>query len=450
MTDSGETTTMPTTVLVISDLHLGDGNGAWELWRDPQQASFASLLAATQPGGALADEQVELVINGDCFDFLLARPELGARLTTDVLVAHAKWAGIAAAHDAWFAQLQAFTQTPGHRVTFIIGNHDLELYYPSIRARVRRAIDGPPGTVRFCLTRAYQPLPDVIIEHGCQSDPWNAIPAIWDGKAPLSTPGQLETGDLFSAPVGPLALPWGARYFYRVLLPVKQHFAYFDMMYPDIGLPRQGAVLALLAPDLMRDVIERTAALLSDGESPSVPSVDASPQELFTASVATMQRAAADVYRGDPAPAPDILLATIQSIYEALGRDPETALREIFTSWESTFVPPSPVDPIPEVPAKLVVIGHTHAEGRWKLAPDRTLLNTGTWARRYALPTSSDWSPELRRWLADPLTGTYPGRDGTRLTVAWLRAEPDAALVGELIAWQPDGFVPAPDDGHLA
>ncbi len=444
---------MPT-ILVVSDLHLSDGDRVWENWRYPQQKAFEALLEAVSPDGELADDGVELIINGDCFDFLLASPGLGKSMTTDVNVAHAKWVAIAGAHERWFAALRAFLRYPTHRVTFLAGNHDLELFYPSIRARLRSAINAAPGMVRFCLTRAYQPVPDVIVEHGCQYDPWNTIPNVWDRVPLLSTPAQLETSDGRGVPVGPLQLPWGSRYFYHAFLPLKRRFPYLDMMMPLLSPVRYLALLSLLAPDLLLVTTERTRDLLADPGEPLAsltPEQRGDPATVFTASLLALQGVGNEILGAlsTGAPVIETLTDEIAQMHEALQGDRVTALQ--------TILGPHPQhNPIVETATSMLlaqlpathyaIVGHTHFEGRWAYSPAQALLDTGTWCTRYAGPRPKELTAALEAWLADPQSMPYPGRDATRFTVAWLRTDPHIRTVGELIAWQGNTFVPVPDN----
>lgn len=439
------------TVLVLSDTHLADGDATLEPWRDPAQRAFEQLLRAAAPGGELDDTAVEVIFAGDTFDFLLAAPSLGARAATDVNTAHAKWSGIAAAHGPWFAALRDFLRIPGRRATFLIGNHDLELAYPSIRARVRSAIHAPPGTVRFALTRAYRPLPDVVVEHGCQFDPWNVIPHLWPAGAPPATPETLETGDGAGTAVGPLALPWGSRYYAHVFAPFKQRFPYLDTVAPDLGPTRQFALLALLAPDLLATAGPRLADLLPrmGADAMPDPELPTDAQALFAAALRGTDVAARAVTGAPAAGGPP--LAEIQTIYAALAQEPERALRDILLA-PTTPIAAAEADSYAAMlfagddPPRYAIFGHTHREGRWSAPGGHALLNTGTWVRRQAVPTAATWTPALADWFADPHDHDYPGPDATRFTLAWLRAETDAATMAELIAWQGRTFVPVPDD----
>ena len=200
------------TYLIFSDLHVS-GGGAADPWNARRQKAFEEITNAALPGQNFADDSVELIFNGDTFDFLNTPPSLINHSAADVSSAHEKWSAIAAAHEPWFQALRAFTSIPGRKITFLIGNHDLELWYPSIRARIRSAIHAAPGLVQFCLTQSYQPRTDLVIEHGCQQDIFNHIPIIWEPTTEPSGPDHLEHNDMRTAPVGDIKLPWGSRYY---------------------------------------------------------------------------------------------------------------------------------------------------------------------------------------------------------------------------------------------
>jgi hypothetical protein len=447
---------MVATALVVSDLHLADGSRERENWGAAQQAAFEQLLAVTKPGGVLASATVELIINGDTFDFLLTPPNLGDRTHADLNLAHAKWATIQAAHEPWFAALRDFLRQPGHRVTFLVGNHDVELLYPSIRARVRSAIGAPPGMVRFCLTQTYQPFPDVVIDHGCQFDPYNAIPEVWAGSA-SSTPAQLETSDVRGM-VGPLPLPWGARYYYQIFLPFKLHFRYLDETIPALDFTRQAALVSLLAPEIVADALPRLLALLPGTSDITLPAdIDLSdPQSVFALSQFAAQLIEQTIAGQTPG-APDDMPSETQPeagrLTAALGQGRYEALKALLTIGPEGInrtdrgvraAAQAHLDQHPET--RFYILGHTHEEGRWHADVSQAILNTGTWFPRKAIPHADEWNPEFAAWAGQPLEIAYPGRDGSRFTAAWLRAEAGAATVAELIAWRDNAFTPVPDD----
>ena len=402
---------MVATLVVLSDLHLADGSSAFENWQDDQQAAFEAMLAATQGGGPLASDTVELIINGDCFDFLLVPPHLGQRDHTEVNFAHAKWVNILAAHGPWFAALREFLRVPGHRVTFVIGNHDLELAYPSIRARVRSAIGAAPGMVRFCLTQSYQPLPDVLIDHGCQFDAYNAIPQLWQRQPSISTPTDLETSDARGQAIGPLALPWGARYFNRAFIAAKEQFRYLDGTIPALGLMRHAALLCTLAPDLLLTILPQLATMLPEGAvAPAMPDATLAdhPAALFMATMLLSQQL---LQGGASSDSDDSATMTeVGRLYEALGQDRYEALRLALSIWPDLGIHRTDAEELAAARSMLaqnerlrfVVLGHTHEEGRWATAHHGAILNTGTWAIRHALPHLEEFTPEFSAWATEP------------------------------------------------
>ncbi len=177
---------------MISDLHLCEAepfNPKFPLWKKFKtrqfffDETFKKFLLHIQEKAQ--GEQVELVLNGDIFDFdsvmimpdeptfrihwlerkrgLYPRPERS----------HFKIQTIIKHHPLWFESLRQFIQD-GHRVVFIIGNHDLELHYPIVQNEIRQALqltDATQELVRFC-EWFYISNHDTLIEHGNQYDPY--------------------------------------------------------------------------------------------------------------------------------------------------------------------------------------------------------------------------------------------------------------------------------------
>jgi UDP-2,3-diacylglucosamine pyrophosphatase LpxH len=443
---------MVATALVVSDLHLADGSER-ENWGAAQQQAFEEMLAAAGPEGPLGSEAVELIVAGDGFDFSFAAPSLGERTHTDLNLAHAKWAAIVAAHQPWFAAVRAFLRAPGQRITFLVGNHDVELLYPSIRARVRSAINAPPGMVRFCLAQRYQPFPDVVIDHGCQFDPYSAIPAVWEDQPVPTTPAKLETTDGRGV-VGPLQLPWISRYDALVFPTFKRHLPYLDEMTPSLSVARSSALVCQLAPHAVLEALPHLATLVPDpvvaASLLTTATTAADPITLFTALLVAAQAIGASV-AGTPPDASTTaevthLVAAMQEDRYALLRaslsidaEPISATTASVRAAASVFLATHP-------DVRFFLTGHTHEEGRWATSANQWHLNTGTWYPRLARPHVEAFTPEYSAWATAPTSLPYPGQDGSRFIAAWLRAEPGAATVAELIAWRDGGFFPVPDD----
>lgn len=251
--------------LVISDLHLADGTSILDCFGDRQQVAFEGLLVVAAPssGSALGRaEDIELIINGDCFDFLVKTP-YNSNASTDAATAVQKIDKLIAAHRPFFATLHTFIALPGRRVTFLAGNHDPELCFAEVRVRISTAITGNTGTdadarIHFCPTRFYRPLPDIYIEHGNHYDFWNhAIQGLWD-----------EQGQPLNHDPQTITLSAGSYYFQHATHPMNTQYAYFDHFDPPLNSVRQIAFLCLLDPDLLTNVARDTMQLLSYPRQP--------------------------------------------------------------------------------------------------------------------------------------------------------------------------------------
>lgn len=177
---------------VISDLHLTDAepvNLRFPLWKkfktrqfffDDIFEGFLKHLEERASGST-----VELVLNGDIFDFdsVMTLP--------DQPVFHVNWferhrglfprsersrfkiEKILKDHAEFIKALRGFILR-GHRVVFVIGNHDLELHFPVVQEEIRKQLDlsdEKQAQVRF-VEWFYISNKDTLIEHGNQYDPY--------------------------------------------------------------------------------------------------------------------------------------------------------------------------------------------------------------------------------------------------------------------------------------
>lgn len=152
---------------VIGDLHLGAGPGdPLEDFRDDDV--FADFC------GRIAGPETTLLLNGDVIDFAQIPP-------FDVpKPAHLLWAEPASVvkveqaisgHPGFFAALAELIARGG-RVRYLVGNHDLDVVWPAVQARLAAALGGPsrdqlvfePGASRFH---------GVHVEHGHHFTPEN-------------------------------------------------------------------------------------------------------------------------------------------------------------------------------------------------------------------------------------------------------------------------------------
>lgn len=178
--------------VIISDLHLTDAEPVdpkrpyWKNFKkashfiDSDLARFLNYIK-TESGPL----PVELVLNGDIFDydsvmslpesprFYVSHNEKKTGLKSHEQKSLFKTSVILDQHDIFVAALKKFIRD-GHKVVFIIGNHDIELYWPSVQKEIINRItenSQEESQVIFC-DWFYVSQGDTLIEHGHQYDPY--------------------------------------------------------------------------------------------------------------------------------------------------------------------------------------------------------------------------------------------------------------------------------------
>jgi UDP-2,3-diacylglucosamine pyrophosphatase LpxH len=161
-----------TLLVFLSDVHIG-GTAGTEIF-----ASAAELTALLED---LRRHQgpVELVLAGDFLDLLrMGEAGHGEELVA-ATIARPEYRGL-------FAALRAFARGRGHRVVYLVGNHDAEAWW---NPRVQRSLQQAGLVEEFALSYAAafasHPGQLVYCEHGNQFDPSNTLV---DYANPLDTP----------------------------------------------------------------------------------------------------------------------------------------------------------------------------------------------------------------------------------------------------------------------
>lgn len=223
----------------VSDLHMG-GQTGFQIFSSGEQ--FAAFVKHIQ---ALPADKIALVINGDLVDFLaepnaLAFDPAGAvdklnRIATDPAFA-----------KTWVA-LRTFLQAPGRYLIVTLGNHDLELALPWVRARLIALLtDGDEGA-QGRLTLAFDGAgflcrvgnATVLCAHGNEVDTWN----IADHEAIRRFGRDVYRGMAIEDWV-PNA---GTQLVIDVMNGIKHKFPFVDLLKPEMGavIP----TLLAVAPD---------------------------------------------------------------------------------------------------------------------------------------------------------------------------------------------------------
>ncbi|MCK5883338.1 MAG: metallophosphoesterase [Bacteriovoracaceae bacterium] len=213
-------------VIVVSDLHLGAGayigkkrNYLEAFHHDEEFIDFLDYFST----GDYQNREVDLIINGDFLD-LLAVPFV--KFFDDDFwseeAALAKLEIIIDAHKEVIASLGDFLEKKNKHIYYIIGNHDAEMIFPSLRERLKKAL---PEKVRtsFSITSnesgEFSPIPGVIIKHGHE---YEKAHQFRPSKSLISD----ENDRKYFLP------PWGSYFVIRVLNKYKEIRPHVDAVKP--------------------------------------------------------------------------------------------------------------------------------------------------------------------------------------------------------------------------
>lgn len=178
--------------IILSDLHLGagrrtEGNRADEnrLEDFDSDDDFYALLQALVTESERTQSEMELILAGDAFEFLQV-PALRDVASFDPTAPYAvsdyapsseaasaaKMALIIAGHTRFFAGLRAFilAAPPYRRVTFIKGNHDVNLHWAEVQRLLRVALgaNSGPRAARVTFEERRITREGIYVEHGHQ------------------------------------------------------------------------------------------------------------------------------------------------------------------------------------------------------------------------------------------------------------------------------------------
>lgn len=422
-------------VFVVSDLHLGGPEG----FRMCSQAGAAQLTrfvrytAAQRAGG-----DVHLVLAGDVVD-LLAEPDVLApgsprwsAFTSDPAAALAKLERVFASTAEVWAALRDLVAA-GNALTVMVGNHDVELALPSVRARLLAELAPRGGRVSILHDGEAFTLGGLVIEHANRYDPWNAVDH--DGlRRVRSAQSRREP----AARAGFEPQP-GSELVARVMNDIKRKYAFVDLLKPETGAV--APILAVLDPAVWlgaRPAIQQAARAawrrrLYDAQGqPTGELIRAAGTEAPPPAGGELVGAA----RAAPPPAPmadddSLRLADELAAEAGGGRGEERVgvagtvrklevrlLLRAFRKREEkdrlTFGVDAEAEPYASAARRLVtegrfqvaVFGHTHHAKRVAMGSG-TYLNTGTWADLMRLPpevyagSEADGVAALERFLED-------------------------------------------------
>ncbi|MGZ3696959.1 MAG: hypothetical protein ACXWP5_02600 [Bdellovibrionota bacterium] len=218
--------------VVISDCHLSAGkffegrmNPHEDFNFDEEMCDlfefFSTGAYGESPSGPV---EVELFINGDFFDFLNVpyHGEFEDAITEEIALY--KTEAIIAGHPKVMNAIRKFASRPGKRVTYLIGNHDADLFFPKVRERIVREWD-PDG-------RTQSPRVELIADR----DHVN-----WEGGVEVHHGNQFEAASVlnFEQPIltsfleqPVLNIPWGSFYVLKIINRLKWEREFLDKVRP--------------------------------------------------------------------------------------------------------------------------------------------------------------------------------------------------------------------------
>ena len=173
--------------LVVSDLHLSTEPELDDFYADGEFEDFVRHHVR-------AYASVHLVINGDWIDFQQIDPtpedvradEVFERVYPLAMTPEQAVRGLERTmerHPRFFAALRELVSVRDgtRRLTILRGNHDIELAFPAVTARLSHELGDPPAGVLAFPPQGFFDAPSgTYIEHGNQFDPINAFRDVAD------------------------------------------------------------------------------------------------------------------------------------------------------------------------------------------------------------------------------------------------------------------------------
>jgi UDP-2,3-diacylglucosamine pyrophosphatase LpxH len=214
---------VPRLKVILSDLHLSAGL-FWGGERNPHEDFYfddelCDLLRYFSTGIYGGDYDVELILNGDIFDFLNVPvdgdfPDV---ITEDLAVW--KLQTILQGHPQVHEALRAFAREPGKTITYVVGNHDADFLFPKVQETFINEISNGEGKVRIVDEESMVLDGGIEIHHGHNFEAIHRL----NYEKPFLTKWLKE-------PI--LNVPWGSLYVMKIVNRLKRERDYVDKVRP--------------------------------------------------------------------------------------------------------------------------------------------------------------------------------------------------------------------------
>lgn len=266
-------------IFIISDLHLGGyphsnndaTSGATSHLGSQICHAYAELTQFIDwvADQGVANGPVELVINGDIVDFLMeddyeTEPDAVPWLPNEARVIAKLKLIITRTREANQRgpfEAMADLLKKGQLLTFILGNHDIELSLPAVRRYLEEDVFklGVNGKFRFFYDGEAYVRGDLLIEHGNRYDPWNVV----DHSALRQERSMLSRGlgkQMCERQSGNFLPPPGSVLVTKVINQVKKKYRFVDLLKPESHVVC--AILLAIIPQLAHAI----SAILLDSD----------------------------------------------------------------------------------------------------------------------------------------------------------------------------------------
>ncbi|WP_020564908.1 metallophosphoesterase [Methylosarcina fibrata] len=398
---------------VISDIHMG-GKPGFQILRETRRlAGYIAWVGRQRPSG-----RVGLILNGDVFDTLAE--DIHGYVAVDEAVATLRRIMEDPSFSGIWQALADFVRLPGRMLVFVIGNHDIEIAFPTVQRLIVSRLAGNDLSARarieFSATGAGYACTvgnaRVYCTHGNEVDAWN-----YNRYEDLAKVGRrlnagrpLDPGEWY-----PNA---GTRMVKEVMNEVKRKFAWIDLLKPEtsaaIGtllvldpsqIKKIGRLISIVGEKVegRQQVDQRLSAegfqtpapdaavpLSVDGLlGPNLLSGRASGEGCADAMLLEAEERIG--HKDALSTLADGTLGTPQLIWDWMtGVGKDEALRRALLDWlakDKTFVVDDQDDTFRQVTAAVgpavdfIVTGHTHLERAIEIADGRYYFNSGTWIR---------------------------------------------------------------------
>jgi UDP-2,3-diacylglucosamine pyrophosphatase LpxH len=416
-------------IFVISDLHIGGRYGTppdrgFRINSHvPLLAAFVRRLVARRKASAAT---LELVINGDFIDFLAEEgpeAEPWRAFIDDADAALDTYRRIRERDSDFFLALRELL-AGGSDITLLLGNHDIELGFPALRAQLQEdlGVSVSSGRLKFIYDGEACVRGDVLIEHGNRYDGFNVIDhdRLRRVRSAMSRRQAIAARDGFEPPPG-------SRLVAQVMNPLKKSYGFVDLLKPETEavVPLLLALEPGLAGDITRlwqvwrlkseaDRLGATAPgrMARAGHIGTAQPAGAMPDPLRSllggcldsAQLARLEALVAQA-RPDAGARRIGVLDTLRDSLSLLGDKlsglaHSTRMDVLFdalralqndASFDTTVETPELSAHVRQLAAsgfRTVIFGHTHLAREVPLGEGATYINTGTWADLMRLPAA--------------------------------------------------------------